>query len=132
MRASSNLTFALGLDIGCSALHAVCVACPHEQTEEMVALLLRNGADPNRTTKGGFTPLHTSAWFQSLPAFRAFRKHARDTLRLDHGSKLNNASALCCAAYASTPEVVEALLDAGANVAHVNDVRPRSPLTSRR
>ena len=34
--------------------------------------------------------------------------------------------------YGATPELVEALLDAGANVAHINDVRPRSPLTSRR
>ena len=98
----------------------------------MVALLLRNGADPNCSSKAGFTPLHASAWFHSLEGIQAFLKHAKGTLRLDHGSKLNNASALGCAAYASTPEVVEALLDAGANVAHINDVRPRSPLASRR
>ena len=123
---------ALGWDIGCSPLHVVCGACPHEQTDEMVALLLRNGADPNRQCKAGGTPVHTSAWWQSLPAFHAFQKHAKDTLRLDVGSTLNNASALGCAAYGATPEIVEALLDAGANVAHINDVRPRIPLTSRR
>ena len=123
---------ALGWDKGVTPLHVVSGNCPHEQTDEMVALLLRNGADPNRRTKGGYTPVHASVWWQSLPAFQALLKHAKDTLCLDLGSKINNASALGCAAYASTPEVVEALLDAGANVAHFNDVRPRSPLTSRR
>jgi len=122
----------LGWDKGCTPLHAVCVACPYEQTDEMVALLLRNGADPNRRTKAGFTPVHASAGWDSLPAFHAFLKHAKDTLRLDIGLSLNNASALGCAAFGSTPEIVEALLDAGANVAHINDVRLPSPLTSRR
>ena len=122
----------VGWDKGSTALHAVCCMCPHEQTDEMVALLLRNGADPNRPSTGGFTPVHACVWWHSLPAFHALLKHAKDTLRLDHGSKLNNASALGCAAYASTPEIVEALLDAGANVAHINDVRLPSPLTSRR
>ena len=55
-------------------------------------------------------------------------KHAKDTLRLDDGMKINNASPLGCAAYFSTPEIVEALLDAGADVLHVNDVRRRSAL----
>lgn len=116
----------LGWDKGCTPLHSACAVCPHEQTDEMVALLLRNGADPNRLSTGGFTPVYASVVWQSLPAFRALLKHAKDTLRLDIHSKINNASALGIAAYMSTPEIVEALLDAGANVAHVNDVRLRT------
>ena len=81
--------------------------------------------------EAGGTPVHTSAWWHSQPGFHALLKHAKGTLRLDIGFKLNNASALGLAAYASTPEIVEALLDAGANVAHINDVRLPSPLTSR-
>ena len=123
---------AVGWDKGSTALHAVCCMCPHEQTDEMVALLLRNGADPNRSSKGGGTPLHASVWWHSQPGFHALLKHAKDTLRLDIGLTINNASALGLAAYGSSPEIVEALLDAGANVAHINDVRPHSPLTSRR
>jgi hypothetical protein len=48
-------------------------------------------------------------------------KHAGGKLRIDAGFKINNASPLSFAAYLSTPEIVAALIHAGADVGHVTD-----------
>ena len=89
-------------------------------------LLLRNGADPNRRGGSGASPLLAAVVCHNAPGLQALMKHAKGTLRLEDGLKLNHDSPLGIAAYASTPKMVEALLDAGANVLHVNDVRRRS------
>ena len=117
---------ALGFDKGGTPLHAAMFGCPQQHIDEMVALLLRNGADPNRRGGSGASPLLAAVGFHNAPGLQALMKHAKGTLRLEDGLKLNHASPLNCAAYASTPKMVEALLDAGANVLHVNDVRRRS------
>jgi ankyrin repeat protein len=109
----------LGFDKGSTALFAAVAFCPSKHVDDMVALHLQAGADPNRCTKSGGTPLHAGAGFHNLAGVNALIKHAKDTLRIDAGFKLNNATPLGFAAYFSTTEMVDALIDAGGDVGHV-------------
>jgi len=84
----------------------------------MLQLLLRAGADPNRGSKIGGVALHSGVAFRNHACVRSLIKHAKG-LRIDAGLTFNDASPLNLAAYLSSPEIVETLIDAGADVGHV-------------
>lgn len=111
----------LGFDKGGTPLHAAMGVCPPQHVDEVVAMLLQAGADPNRGSKSGVTPLHSGIAFHSLAGVNALIKHAEGKLRIDAGFKLNNATPLHVAVYLSTTEIVAVLIDAGAKVGHVCD-----------
>jgi len=110
-----------GLDKGGAPLHGAMIVCPPQYADQMVRVLLAACADPNQGTKASMTPLHAGAAFHNLASVKALLKHAEGKLRIDAGFKSNNASPLSFAVYLSTTEMVATLIDAGADVTHVND-----------
>ena len=103
-----------------SVLHAAVSVCPSNH-DEMVALLVMNNADPNRRTRTGFgfTPLMAAVAMDNLCGVKSLVKLPR--IDLERGLRTNSATALGCAAYLSTFEVVEVLVAAGASRTHLND-----------
>ncbi|XP_023945739.1 transient receptor potential channel pyrexia [Bicyclus anynana] len=93
---------------GRSCLHLSCLVAK----EECVKLLLDHGADPNMwdaKTDRKATPLHCAASAKSLSCVKLLISHGADV-----NAGLNEHSPLHYAVLSDAPEVVEALLDAGA------------------
>ena len=51
--------------------------------------LLDAGADPNSSEQTGLRPLHAAAAYHNEAGVQALIKHAKDTLRIGAGTKLN-------------------------------------------
>ena len=108
----------LGSEKGATALSVAASCCPRNQVYEIVTRLLRAGADPNSPNQNGVTPLMFAVGFHNLEGVRALISCAGG-LDLERGMNINNATALGIAAFMSTADIVEALIEAGANVAHI-------------
>ena len=108
-----------GLEKGCDPLGIATAACPQHQAHDVIGLLLESGANPNsRTVLTGGTPLMAGVVNQSLAGVRSLLTCAGRKLDLEIGLKINNATALNLAGVMSTKAIIEALLLAGANLAH--------------
>ena len=103
-----------GLDADMTTLHNAVAVCPARQME-MITVLLRAGADANAPSKSGITPLMAGVAYHHVPGVTTLLECAKDTLDLERGFRMNNATALCFAAYAGTPELCEILIKAGAS-----------------
>ncbi|XP_041968957.1 transient receptor potential channel pyrexia isoform X2 [Aricia agestis] len=93
---------------GRTCLHLSCLVA----NEECVKLLLENGADPNKwdsITEKKATPLHCAASAKSLPCVKTLLNYGADV-----NAGLNEHSPLHFAVLSDAPEVVSALLEAGA------------------
>jgi hypothetical protein len=112
----------LSADKGGTALHAVSF-CPREQTHAIVtALLLAAGADPHAIVDSGGTVLMATAMSLNEVAAKNIMDCCADTrLDLEQKLSLNSATVSGCVCYQGTTEIVELLLDAGADRAHKND-----------
>ena len=109
-----------GFDIGCTALHLAVALCG-DRAAEMVALLLRAGANVNAPSKSGTTPLMVGTVLHNAMGVKAFLEVAKDTIDLERGININHSTALTLAAYMGTPELCEILIKAGANRKHIQD-----------
>ena len=78
----------------------------------MVVLLLKAGADPNAALPGGETPLMTAARVGSLHAVKALVAHGA---RIDGKDERRGQTALMWAAAEGHPDVVEVLIEVGAD-----------------
>ena len=106
-----------GGEKGMDALALAAAACPRDKVREMVSFLLASGADPNLAIPGsGGTPLFAAVMYNNLEGVRALISCGR--LDLEQGLKANNATALLVAANLGTYEILDALLQAGANREH--------------
>ena len=106
-----------GFDKGMHALTLAAAGCPQHKVHEMVCFLLASGSDPNLTFPGsGGTPLMAAVMYHNLEGVRALV--SCDRLNLEKGLNANNATALLVAANLGTFEVLDALLQAGANREH--------------
>ena len=108
-----------GIEKGMDALTLAVSACPEDKVHEMVSFLLASGADPNLTFPGsGGTPLMGGVMWHNLEGVHALISCAGDRLDLEVGLKANNATALLVAANLGTLEILDVLLQAGANRQH--------------
>ena len=110
-----------GAESGTDALGAAAAFCPQGKVFEIIGLLLAAGADPNSTYASGGTPLMAAVMWHSLDGVHALIKCVGDNggkLDLEKGLKINKATALLVAANVSTFEIINALVDAGANREH--------------
>ena len=106
-----------GGEKGMEALAIAAGACPQDRVHGVVTFLLAAGADPNAASSGsGSTPLIAAIGYQNLGGVCALL--ACETLDIEKGFPLNNASPLGIAGYLSTFDILKALLEAGANKAH--------------
>lgn len=113
----------IGISRGCNPILASMFTGACTQIDDLIKVLLDAGSDPNYVGSGApGPPMHAAVWMNNKAALQALLKHGKGQLDIDQGTKLNNASALGVAAYAGTPEIVELLIDAGANVTHLNDM----------
>ena len=110
----------VGADIGATALHFAVSVCPARQAE-MIAVLLRAGADANAPSNSGGTPLMAGVTLHHVAGVKALLECAKDTIDLERGLNINDATALSLAAYMGTPELCEVLINAGASRKHIND-----------
>ena len=102
-----------GAEKGMHALALAAGTCPQDKAHEMVSFLLASGSDPNLTLGSGGTPLMAAVVCHNLEGVRALV--SCDRLKLEKGLNANNATALLVAANAGTFEILDALLQAGAN-----------------
>ena len=106
-----------GIEKGMHALALAAAVCPQNKVHEMVSFLLASGSDPNLTFPGsGGTPLMAAVAWHNLECVRTLVSCNR--LDLEKGLNANNATALLIAANAGTFEILDALLQAGANREH--------------
>lgn len=110
----------LGALKGATAMHFVGY-CPREETYTVVTALLAAGADVNAATAEGVPVLMASAVFLNEIAVDSIIKASSAHLNIEKSLPLNHASILNVACYQTTTEIVEILLKAGADRAHVND-----------
>ena len=113
--------YEFGIEMGVTALTLGVGTCPQNNAHAVVAALIAAGADPNSTNKFGSTPLMAAALYKNVNGVRALLEYGGDTLDLEKGLKANRATALSLAAFTSTTEIVEALVQAGANRRHIED-----------
>ena len=106
----------LGAEKGMGALALAAACCPQRTVHNIVALLLEAGADPNSSSVSGASPLIASLSFQNYGGVCALLTCGN--LDLEQPISLTNASPLNIAGYLSTLEILKALIEAGANVAH--------------
>ena len=108
-----------GLEKGMDALLFTVCCCPQCEVHEMVSLLLASGADPNLTYGiSGGTALMGAVMWHNLEGVRSLISSAGDRLDLEQGLKVNNATAVLVAGACSTFEILDALIQAGANREH--------------
>lgn len=108
-----------GVDKGMDALGVAVGGCPQTKVHEMVSFLLASGADPNMCYSGsGATTLMGAILWRSLEGVRSLLSCAGDRLDLEKGLKANNATALLIGANVGTLEILDVLLQAGANRQH--------------
>ena len=108
-----------GIEGGMDALTIAASACPRDNAHEVVSFLLASGADPNLTFPGsGATPLMGAIVWHNLEGVRALISCAGNKLDFEKGMNANNATALLVAANLGTLEILDVLLQAGANREH--------------
>ena len=78
---------------------------------ELLLVLLEHGADPKLVTKGDWSPLHWAIGTQRLPWVKATLDAGADPSGLDGGVPV-----LHTAASSGTAEIVELLVESGANI----------------
>ena len=110
----------IGADAGMTLLHFATAMCPARHLE-MITVLLRAGADANAPSRSGSTPLMGGVMYHNVAGVEALLEGAKDTIDLDRGFGINNATALGFAAYGGTPELCELLIKTGANRTQIND-----------
>ena len=109
----------LSIAAGMTPLHVAVAACPKNHTA-IVTALLEHGADPNAAfDKAGIPPLYSAAFTQNLAGLRALMICSGNQLQIEKENGVISDTALGAAAYAGTPVIVETLLAANANLAHV-------------
>ena len=119
-RLQMNL-YEYGVEQGATALTVSAGMCPQDNARAVIGALLTAGADPNVQTMQGTTPLMAAAAYQNLKAVRALLACGGSALDLEKSLKANHATALSIAAFTGTTEIVEALVQAGANRKHIED-----------
>ena len=106
-----------GIERGMDACAIAASGCPHDKVYEVVSFLLASGADPNLTFPGsGGTALMGAVVWHNLEGVRALISCER--LDLEKGLRANNATAVLIAGFTGTFEILDALLQAGANREH--------------
>ena len=112
----------LGIDSGQDALCLATGACPRSVVHRVIEVLISAGADPNAGCGkfSGLTPLMNAVTMRNFEGLRALVTDAGQAVNLEQGLKSNNATALTLAALMSTTDIVEELIEAGANSAHVD------------
>ena len=114
----SKFNLTIGADKGMTALHCAACLCPSRHIE-MVAVLLRAGADPNAPSKSGGTPLMAGVTYHNSPGVEALLECAKDSIDLERGFNINHATALGFAAFTGNLELCAILIEAGASRTHV-------------
>jgi ankyrin repeat protein len=113
---------ALGLWAGAEPIHMAVAMCVGTNRTPLISLLLENGADPNTAAgKVGITPLYAGVAMHNREGVHSLITVAGDRLKIEKTNKINSDTALGGAAFLAPPEIVDVLLAAGANPAHVQD-----------
>jgi ankyrin repeat protein len=100
-------------------LHLAATFCAQNHTE-IVTTLLEHGTDPNAThDKAGLPPLFCAAVTHNLSGLNALVVCAGERLQIEKGSGVVSDTALGGAVYAGTTAIVDALLAANTNPAHI-------------
>lgn len=98
------------------------------KSDHAIRLILENGADPNKISNKGFTPLACACYSTNLKAVSELLQYGADPNQLSFGS--DSESALHFAvinglsdieSYNAQLQIVELLLSAGANINHQNN-----------
>ena len=106
---------------GFEPIHAAVAGCVADHMA-LIGTLLEGGADPNAAAgKIGITPLYAAAMLHNLEGTEALITTAGDRLKIEKGNRAVSDTVLGGAAYFSTPAVVDALLAAKADAAHIID-----------
>ena len=108
-----------GQEQGQDALSLAVAGCPQDRIHGVVTILLRSGANPNSVSRSGLTPLISAVTFKNLDGVQALIRKAGKMLDMEQGLTPSGVTALYVASSSSTLKIVEALLKAGANRAHV-------------
>lgn len=109
-----------GIEKKMDALTCTAAMCEASRVHETISLLVEApGVDPNATFPGsGGTPLMAAVMWHNLAGVNALIRLAGGKLDLEKGLRINNATALLIAGNVGTFEVIEALIQAGANRKH--------------
>ena len=112
---------ALYMWVGCEPIRAAAAFCVTNHVA-ITTTLLEGGADPNAAAgKVGMTPLYAAAVTHNLEGVQALISAAGDRLKIEKGNRVVSDTALGAAVYLGTPAIVDSLLAANAEVAHVSD-----------
>jgi hypothetical protein len=106
--ANVNASVGIGTTLGYTPL----MEAAQYSTPDVVATLIKAGAEVNASTNNGSTPLSYAAWYSTLDVVTALIKAGADV----NASNSYGGTALMTAAQFSTPDVVAALIEAGADV----------------
>ena len=87
-----------------------------DEATQVVELLLKAGANPNRTAKSGTKPLATAAQFYNKPVIDLLIEYGADPNVHTIGGVYGEVSALMMACLKTDVEVVKSLVDRGADV----------------
>ena len=112
--------YTFGAERGLSALALAVAMCPQSNVYSIAAALLAAGANPNGAASTGASTLMAAVNYQSPEGVRALLNCARG-LDLELKLRANGATALSVASFTSTAEIVEAMVQAGADRSHVED-----------
>jgi len=119
----------LSITSGMTPLHLAVTYCAQNHTE-IVTTLLEHGADPNAAhDKAGLPPLYCAAVTHNLNGLNALIVCAGERLQIEKGNGVVSDTALGGAVYAGTIAIVEALLAANANPAHIQNLGSMNPMS---
>ena len=119
----------LGIPSGMTPLHLAVTYYSTNHTE-IVTSLLEHGANQNAAhDKAGLPPLYCAAVTQNLNGLNAFIFCVGERLQIEKGNGVVSDTALGAAAYAGTTAIVEALLAANANPAHIQNLGSMNPMS---
>lgn len=111
-----------GLHSGMTPMHLAGQArTSQSELEELYALLLERGADPNAPTAIGATPSVLAIMAHNVHGVRALLKSVGAAVDIEARFTINGATVLSSAAYRSNTEILRVLLEAGADRTHINN-----------